>query len=62
MNPIDISNKPYLFEYEFTLPATLTGLSIRYKLQATNVISSTISKDYLTAILAGIPPSLSSGP
>ena len=57
-----IANKPYLFEYQFTLSSTLTGLPIRFKLEASNVISSTLSVGYLTAILAGIPPAPSSGP
>jgi len=62
MDPADVEEKPYLFEKEFTLPSTLTGLSVRYKLKATNIIGSTYSYDFLTAILAGIPPAPPTGP
>jgi hypothetical protein len=36
MNPEIIANNPYLFEYNFVLPASLTGLNVRFVLQATN--------------------------
>lgn len=28
----NVANKPYLFEYTFTLPGTLTGKIVRFKL------------------------------
>ena len=62
MDSTDVENKPYLFEKEFTLPGSLTGLTVRYKLKATNFIGSTYSYDFLTAILAGIPPAPITGP
>lgn len=62
MDPATIGNNPYLFENTFTLPSYLTGDIIRYKLQATNEIGSTLSTAYLSAILAGIPPAPTSGP
>lgn len=62
MDSASIANKPFLFEFTFAIPVALTGLSIRYKLEATNEIGSTISNGFLTAILAGIPPKPSSGP
>ncbi len=57
-----IANQPYLFEYTFTLGAALTGLVVRLKLEATNVIGSTISSNYLAVIVAGVPATPSSGP
>jgi len=57
-----VANKPYLFEYTFTLAGALTGKLIRFKLQASNEIGSTLSDDYLAAILAGTPTAPTSGP
>ena len=56
MDSANVQNKPYLFEHTFTLSSTLTGLIIRYKLQATNLRGNTMSINYLSAILAGLPP------
>lgn len=57
-----IGNNPYLFEHTFTLPNTLTGLQVRYKLEATNERAATLSNDFLTATLAGIAPAPTTGP
>ena len=62
MEAATIANNPYLFEHTFTLPNTLTGKSIRYKLEATNEIAATLSAEYLSAILAGLPATPTSGP
>lgn len=62
MDSVLIANNPYLFEYTFTLPSALTGKMLRFKLEATNEMGSTMSSDYLSVILAGIPPAPTTGP
>lgn len=62
MDSASIANNPYLFEYTFTLASNFTGSIVRYKLQATNSIGSTTSSTYLSALLAGIPGTPTSGP
>jgi len=62
MDAASVANKPNLFEHSFTISALLTGLPIRYKLEAENVIGKTMSGSFLTAILAGIPATPTLGP
>lgn len=62
MNPEVIANNPFLFEYTFTLPNTLTSLNVRFKLQATNERGSTMSVDFLSAVIAGLPDTPLTGP
>ena len=51
----NIENKPYLFEYTFTFTGSETGLTLRFKLEATNVEGSTMSSQYLSILLARSP-------
>jgi hypothetical protein len=57
-----ISNQPYLFEYTFTLGAGFTSRIVRFKLEAYNVAGSSLSIDFLSAIIAGVPSDPTSGP
>lgn len=62
MDVANVADKPYLFEHVFTLDSSLTGLDIRYRLGASNEMGESISLQYLTALLAGIPATPTSGP
>jgi len=62
MEPEVIGNNPYLFEHVFVLPAQLTGLNVRFKLQASNVRGDTISTDFLSVLVAGLPAYPAVGP
>lgn len=62
MEPEAIANNPYLFEHVFTLPVLLSGLNVRFKLQATNERGSTMSGDFISALIAGLPVSPTLGP
>jgi len=62
MDPEVISNNPYLFEHTFTLPIALSGLNVRFKLQATNERGSTMSVDFISALVAGLPDKPTLGP
>lgn len=62
MEPLAIANNPYLFEHVFTLPVELTGLNVRFKLLATNERGSTISGDFISALIAGLPDKPTMGP
>ena len=55
--PVDsatISGNPNLFEHTVTL-AALTGKQVRFKLQVSNEMGSTLSPGFLTALVAGLP-------
>lgn len=56
-----IANQPYLFEFQFDLTAQ-SGLIVKFKLEATNAIGSTLSDNYLAAIVAGLPGTPTSRP
>jgi len=62
MDPEVISNNPYLFEHTFTLPVALSGLNVRFKLQATNERGSTMSVDFISALVAGLRNKPTLGP
>jgi hypothetical protein len=55
LEPEVIGNNPYLFDHVFILPASLTGLNVRFKLQASNFRGDTISTDFLSVLIAGLP-------
>jgi len=57
-----IGNNPYLFDHVFVLPNELTGKNVRFKLQATNLRGDTISSDFLSVLIAGLPGYPSVGP
>jgi titin len=50
-----IANKPSLFEHTVDM-TSYTGMQVRFKLQVTNEMGTTTSTGYLTALVAGIPP------
>lgn len=62
MNPEVIANNPFLFEYTFTLPGALTSKNVRFKLRATNERGATLSVDFLSAVIAGLPITPALGP
>jgi hypothetical protein len=62
MEPGVIGNNPYLFDHVFVLPNELTGKNVRFKLQATNLRGDTISSDFLSVLIAGLPGYPSVGP
>jgi hypothetical protein len=51
-----VENLPYKFDHTFTFTATETGKHLKFKLEATNELGTTMSDDYLEVLLAGIPP------
>jgi len=55
MESASVANKPYLFQYTFTLGSSYEGLEMRFQLQATNDIGSTLSSNYLSLLLAVEP-------
>lgn len=55
LDPALIGNNPYIFEHTFVLPSTLSGLNVRFRLEATNERGSTLSGDFLSVVVAGVP-------
>ena len=43
LDTANVANKPYLFEHKFTFTSQETGLTLRFKLEATNERGSTLS-------------------
>jgi len=62
METANVANNPYLFQHTFTGLAALAGITVRFKLQATNERGSTISDFYLSAVIAGLPANPVQGP
>ena len=56
LEPEDVENKPYKHEHTFTFDdSALTGKTIRFKLQASNEIGSSLSEAHLSVLLAEEP-------
>lgn len=58
----DYTAEPYVFEHTVALDSSLTGLSVRFMLEAVNSEGSTLSSSYLTALVAGTPVAPPTGP
>jgi hypothetical protein len=54
--------EPYLFEHTVTLDSSLTGLSLRFTLEAINSEGSTLNSGYLSALVAQVPTTPAAGP
>lgn len=61
-DPTQDTAEPYVFEHLVELGATLTGLSVRFSLEAVNSEGSTLSNGFLAALVAQVPDAPAAGP